>query len=979
MAMNIGRLVKPSLHLVIAEDLDWWSEKLQGLEEPIRQWSFAKTGQFDLAVHVCRSVECFDKLVGSLLADGALVYTTLDLRMPIGEGEETPDPEAGERMIDSCLEWKRQGQSLEFCLVSELDDSLDRLYRDSSELRKLGIRKIYKSQIQGTDGQRMLLDVLSDIQSFVRRHLAFCTIELPTGSGNRMPVWFGGTEPLLDLLKRADDVASADAGVYVLFAEAGGYEFDWVKLCCDLRGVQLTDLDIATADPLYHPEWKAPFQNPPAALLVRNIDQANQRGCDIAPLLEQERFFDKLVAHNSLAFFQFPRLATKLDVSKLDETVEIPILDSCLRYLAQNHSPASRQPSRALAFEEHRRIVTFPSYDALRHAGVVRKTIEFEVSESQSQTGCPGVLIDPELFELLNAIPWDQKGGFHQLRRSIRAAYLNFANGGRESHFLREEHFRSSIVAEESKGELGFLVRGRRLYQVLETRSAALGNSDEFREGRSEAEEAFLSLEDLWQLYDGLRRLRELRDQLGYQPSDKDFTPQDYDTLHQARSFLDSLFDNPEGLRQLIDGFGPHLRRRAWRDYYPALDDSRIAAVENIGFTWPFGRLPLHPSVFAYLRQNGVSPLIHKEIEENLQRFYPDLEAQWQDAKRNRIALRKEMMRREEERKRAERYAREAHSQPVLVHLVPRVSAGEVRSPFQKILPSFLLFNGYLGLAENHYIFKSLMFTEKKRLRKMLERPELGHMVGFLSSYIKKVQSSDDRTLSVFGRWTERWAEEGCQKDAVRLARQIVQHMLSEEKYKDGWRPEEQKILEEIGSLERAEAEGRCKIDTTLNFLLTLRNAYAKATGADFERAYAQHLRDFLRRFLVATTGAYRIGRIREGGTIDLWRKEAGEQLQPGRLLVDVPLWQDRLVLASEVAASDTEETIYDARFPIDDLIRIRPVLDSVWAYQYTIWLNLTHLEGSEEAARLSHKNETWLPDEKALKSSELWTSIHHD
>ena len=99
----------------------------------------------------------------------------------------------------------------------------------------------------------------------------------------------------------------------------------------------------------------------------------------------------------------------------------------------------------------------------------------------------------------------------------------------------------------------------------------------------------------------------------------------------------------------------------------------------DIGFTWPFSRLPLHPSVFAYLQQNGVSPLIHKEIEENLQRFYPDLEAQWEDAKRSRIALRKEMMRREEERKRAERYAREAHSQPVLVHLVPRVNVGEVR------------------------------------------------------------------------------------------------------------------------------------------------------------------------------------------------------------------------------------------------------------------------------------------------------------
>lgn len=968
------------LHVVIAEDLDWWSEKLQGLEEPLRQWSFAKTGQFDLEVHVCRSVECFDKLVGAFLSDGALVYATLDLKMPIGEGEEeTPDPEAGERMISSCLEWKRQGQSLEFCLVSELDDSLDRLYRDSSELRKLGIRKIYKGQIDGINGQRLLLDVLFDIQSFVRRHLSFCTIELPTGSGNRVPIWFGGTEPLLDLLNRVDHISGADAGVYVLFAEAGGYEFDWVKLCCDLRGIQLTDLDIAAADPLFHPEWKAPFQNPPAALLVRNIDHANERGCDIAPLLEKEKFFDKIVSRNGLAFFQFPLLATKLDASKLDEAIEVPILESCLQYLSQNHPPVSRQPNRVLAFEEHRRVVTFPSYNTLRHAGVVRKTIEFEVGESQSQTGCPGVFIDPELFELLNEIPWDQKGGFHQLRRSIRAAYINFANGERTGDFLQEEHFRYSVVAEESQGKLGFLVRGRRLYQVLETRGPALGNIDETREERSEAEEALHSLEDLWRLYDGLRRLRELRDQLGYQPSDKDFTPQDYDTLHQARSFLDSLFDSPESLRGLIDGFCLHLRRRAWRDYYPALDDSRMAAVENIGFTWPFSRLPLHPSVFAYLQQNGVSPLIHKEIEENLQRFYPDLEAQWEDAKQSRIALRKEMMRREEERKRAEKYAREASSQPVLVHLVPRVSAGEMRSPFQKILHSFLLFNSYLGLAENHYTFKSSMFTDKKYLKGVLDRVELGHMVGFLSRYIKKVRSSDEKGLSVFDRWTDRWAEEGRQKDAVRLARQIAQHMLSAEKYKDGWNPDEQGALEKIGSLESAEAEVRCSVGTVLNFFLILRNAYGKATGTDFERDYAQHLRDFLRRFLAATTGMYRIGRAREGNSIELWRKEGGEQWELGKLLVETPLWRDRLVLAREVAAPDAGETVYDARFPIDDLIRIRPLLDSVWAYQLRIWLNLTHLEGSEEAARLSPKKELWLPDEKALTSSELWTSIHHD
>ena len=215
------------------------------------------------------------------------------------------------------------------------------------------------------------------------------------------------------------------------------------------------------------------------------------------------------------------------------------------------------------------------------------------------------------------------------------------------------------------------------------------------------------------------------------------------------------------------------------------------------------------------------------------------------------------------------------------------------------------------------------MFTDKKDLSNVLDRVELGHMVGFLSRYIKKVRSSDERSLSVFDRWTDRWAEEGRQKDAVRLARQIAQHMLSAEKYKDGWTPDEQGVLEKIGSLKSAELG--CSVGTILNFFLTLRNAYGKATGTDFEHDYAQHLRDFLRRFLAATTGAYRIGRIREGNAIDLWRKEAGEQSEAGRLLVEAPLWQDRLILAKEVAAPDSGETVYEARFPIDDLIRDPP------------------------------------------------------
>jgi hypothetical protein len=589
-------IAKPTLNLVIAEDHEWWSEKLQSLGELLRQWSFAKTGQVALSVHTCRTVEAFEGLVESLLAEGALVYTTLDLKMPWAEGEETPDVGAGERMIELCLQWKRQDRSLEFCLASEVDDSLERLFREKSELRKQGIRKIHKSQVVGTNGQRILWDVVADIQSFVRRHLSFCTIELP-GSGERVPIWFGGKEPLLDLLNRADHIAGGEAGVYILLAEAAGYEIDWVKLCCELRGVELSDLDVSTVDPIWHPEWKKHFQNPPPALLVRNLDQAYDRGCDIVPVIKKEQFFEKVAARNALVFFQFPLLTTKLDISKLDDAIEVPILEACFDHILQDHSSSNRQQGLDRSFEEeHRRIVKFPSYEALKNAGVVAKTIEFQIAESQHQTGCDGVDIDPEILELLNEIPWDQKGGLHQLRRSIQAAYGNFASSKQNGSgaLLGEEHFTNSIVTAESSGDLGFLVRGRRLYRLLESRETSLGRGER-QEASSVSEQALRSLETLWQLYDGLDRLRQLRDLIKRQPSNNSFTPQDYDTLHEARSFLDNLFDDPSSLRRQIDEFRFHLKRRpqAWKVYYPALDDSRIAAVENIEFTWPFSRLPL--------------------------------------------------------------------------------------------------------------------------------------------------------------------------------------------------------------------------------------------------------------------------------------------------------------------------------------------------------------------------------------------------
>src|SRR6185369_12709901 len=118
------------------------------------------------------------------------------------------------------------------------------------------------------------------------------------------------------------------------------------------------------------------------------------------------------------------------------------------------------------------------------------------------------------------------------------------------------------------------------------------------------------------------------------------------------------------------------------------------------------------------------------------------------------------------------------------------------------------------------------------------------------------------------------------------------------------------------------------------------------------------------------------LGRVTSGYEIELWRKEPGEQSEPATLLSDASVWQDRLIVARESPDPATEGMIYTPLFPIDDLIRLRPLQDSIWAYHRDIWLNLTHIEGSDEAMRLSATKETWLPDEETLTFSNLWKSI---
>jgi len=965
--------VKPSLHLVVAEDQVEWSAKLEALAASLREWPLSQTGQFELSVHTCRSAEAFKDLVNGLLADGALVYATLDLKMPLREADEVADERAGREMVNWCLDRRRKGERLEFCLVSEQDKSVERLYEQSPELEAQGVKRIYKSQIlHAAAGQMRFLELVNDIQSSVRRQLSFCTVTLPD-TPDTLPIWFGRDDALVALLARADRLASSDqAGVYLLFGEAGGYEIDWMRLCCDLRGLRLKKVDFSSVELEVDQEWTALFKDPPEALLIRGIDYVQSKGLEVAPLLEDE-FFEKVAKRNSLVFFQFPFSETYLDASKrLDADVEVPILDSCLRHLYQD-DPYRRQ-GVGFTFADHRRIIIFPTYQALRNAGVIAKVVEFQVLESGRQhQGCAEVRIDSELQEVLTEIPWDENDGLQQLRACIKSACKIFAKGGSSSGLLTEEHFRDRIVPREFRGELGFRVRGRRLYRLLESRDghAALAPGV-----LGDPERSLRGLETLVELYRGLDQLRRLHQELG-DPTSEAFTAEDYSALHDAGSFLEAIFESPERLRHRIDRFRLHANSPGWRSYYPTLETRRSkAAVENIRFSWPFTRLPLHPALAAYLNMNRVRALIHHEIDGYLE-SNSDLADLWEQTEQVRDKVFETIMQREEEREKAASYAREKHSQPVLVHLVPRLQQEDRRSPFPKILTSFLTFNCALALAENHYVFgaEAVLKSRDRQVQKVLDdKVELGSRIGLLEEYTTRLRGSGKAEMSVFHRWSDSWASEGGQRDAIRLIKSIAGLVLG--RFQGGLTQEDRKVLQNLAQIDVG--TGSCSVNRLMGFFLIIRNCFYKNDGSEFEELHGASLRDLLRRLVAATTEKYRLGRVSGDSTvIELWCNE------PFGATAGLPLtrteerWKGRLVVAKEIITG--EEESYEALFPIDDLIRIRPERGSIWGYYraQTIWTNLTHIEGSDEDSKLSATGKDWLPNVTELTSSDLWKSLH--
>ena len=145
------------------------------------------------------------------------------------------DGSAGQRAAAWCLEQQSAGKKLEFYIVSGNDGNLTALFDGEigKKLKKRSIRRIYKGHdLTDIDNANRLPALWPEIKRFVLSHIRFCTF--PDRDTERI-IWFGKPDDLSQLLYLADAVSSQQhGGLYLLFADAAGYEEDWFRLCCHL-------------------------------------------------------------------------------------------------------------------------------------------------------------------------------------------------------------------------------------------------------------------------------------------------------------------------------------------------------------------------------------------------------------------------------------------------------------------------------------------------------------------------------------------------------------------------------------------------------------------------------------------------------------------------------------------------------------------------------------------------------------------------
>ena len=949
---------RPTLHIVIAEDEDLWAQKIErAIGEPVCEWGLCKTGQFHLQIHRCPTVQDFQETVEPLLKARDLVYATLDLKMPDRRGDDHKDPRAGKRMVLWCLDVERAmprvRHSFEFCLISAEEASLDGLYADPdlrAKLRNRGVKRVYKDEVDsGVAGDLSLGGLWPDIREFVLKSIHFCTFPVllsPEDPEPELhPIWFDPLESPPRLLVQADKIARHEGGcLYLIFADAEGYDVDWFRLCCHLRGVKGRVRDFRKTD-FEDPAWLEDFRNPPAALLLRHLEGATLEGRDLRRVMKAHQFLDG--ERQGLVFIQFPFFDTQLKVGGKLEKDDLEILEDCLRQIYGRGAPF---PSGiGFAYADHDRLIAFPEYDKVLKPGIVRNTIAFQAHQWAPRHGLPGVMLDPEVAEVMSEIPWNEVG-LDKLHSAIRVAYQTAAESpdrDRRRHITIEDFTREGIVRKQFDGERGFRVRGRRLFRLLEQ------NGPEHAGAAAAAEDgqtALASLEVIHELFVALERLMQLKEHLqstsGEVRFGSGFTVEQFQALRGAHSFLRSIFHTPDGeddtrkptqwLHDRIEEFRPHAASPAWKHFYPGLRQRKgwLPLVEHIGFTWPFAQVPLHRAVDQYLSDSGVIYEILTDPQTVLDRHHQDLQPEWEKLEKARKDLLRLVHDREEQRRAAATYVRQHHAQPVVVHLdMPEEALLARKSPLTHALAALAYFNAYLAICENHHVFESKHCTQA-HIQKVRTKVEMGASLGLLANYCRDLQVARQLEASVFRFWTADWPHRD-HGDALRVAARLAGQLRRD--HGDKLTESETSLFQLIEG--EVLVQGRFAIEDVLRFLGVLRNTFEK----QFPQAGWPHkpeMWDLMRRFVAATAAPIRVGAVGEGLHARLWSRRGPEVVA---LAADARLQAGAVWIFEADTAG--HKPLFPTSLPDGAVIWLEPD-NSVWSwYGHSRKTNLSQLE----------------------------------
>ncbi len=967
MTHHMDQFKRPTLHVVVADDEEQWSNLLENFfAEQVKKWSLCRTGQFEFKSYRRESINDFTETVEALLAQGDLVYATVDMKMPRKKGG-LPGSAEWERTVSWCLQHGRDSQRFEFCVISAEEVMLDELFKHQkhgAELERKGIKRAYKKQIDESP-EVALWRIWQDIRGFVLRHIRFCTVpDRPGAQAGETMVWFGTHNSLDQLLARTDEIAkSRDKGaLYVLFADPCGYEEDWFRLCCHLRGVDSPTVDNFAELNRRDEGWRDHLKSPPKALLLSRLENSRERGFDVHEEILDSGFLGRLAAAQNFVCVQFPEFATELAAS-LDEK-EIAVLNACLNHVYGSGPPF--EEGAGFPYKAHNQIVRLPSYETLKRTGVIRATIEFQAAQCQSRYPALRTMpLDPEVLEVLAEMPWDESEGLDGLRMAIDRAYANADERKQDvGRFVDIEFFRrGGVVHKHFASSQGFAIRGRRLVHLLDRQwPIGPGTSPSATLKDVTFGGALAGLTQMHVLFERLQQLVDLAKQLQRQDGSivfpEDFPPTDFAAVKAAHEFLQRIFKAPGDLFARIEAFRRFEQDRTWRDAYPSLEvrEDWRELIEHVRFTWPNSRFRLPPPLDDYLRWSGVVADIYLDLAKVLPR-YPELKLQWQENERQRRAIEEEVQECEVQRRNAERHAREERSQPVLMIL------GQPEDEEQPVLTvtlqSLLLFNAFIAVCENVYYFDGQL-ANRNDGRELLTRPELGLSIRFLRNYLRRLQESGKISRSVFAGWTNDWPSKG-QNDAVRVIGAMSRNMLSDKEFGKSLTDEERRVVVALSELQRAGTE--CPVDTLLEFMGIIRNAFEKQGQREFLAKHGGDIRDCLRRFVFATTKPkVRFGQVTEDGRrATVWSRHKVVEVEMAKVAT-------AHVGRTCVLIGDGHHPL----FPIDDLIRIDVSDSSVLAHHGRKWVNLVHGQLLVKGPDVSY-----LPSPEEVKDSAVWRWAH--